>query len=76
MEGVAMYDPLALDRQRIDQDRLRRRAETAWRRFAVPATDIAKAAEVDTDVHRRSFLRVALAGVGVHHRPAKPCTDC
>jgi hypothetical protein len=71
-----MYDPLALDRQRIDQDRLRRRAETAWIRPTLPAADGDAADEASPDRPRRSFLRAALAGVGVHPRPANPCTDC
>jgi hypothetical protein len=71
-----MYDPLALDLQRIDQDRLRRRAEAASRRPTRPTAAVVAPGQVGRDVPRRSFLRVALAGIGVHSRSAKPCTDC
>lgn len=62
-----MYDPLALDRQRVDQDRLRRRAERAPR-----PDDRARSDQHVARRRSRLTLRVALAGLA-HRRPA---TDC
>jgi len=57
-----MYDPLALDRARIDLERLRSRAESAPRR----PDPMGCAAEEPTD-RRRGMLRRA------HRRPATAC---
>ena len=58
-----MYDPLALDRQRIELERLRRRTELAARRPS--ATDEGQHHEPTS--HRLRVLRRA------HRRPATAC---
>ena len=58
-----MYDPLALDRQRIELERLRRRTETAPRRPDYPSTG-------DTSRgHGEGWLRSRRS----HRRPAAAC---
>ena len=57
-----MYDPLALDRQRIELERLRRRAENAPRR--PDATPRPHLSHGRTD----AFLRLRR-----HHQPAATC---
>lgn len=57
-----MYDPLALDRQRIEQERLRRRANAA-----IPTPRRPRR----TRVH----LGAAMAALLPHPRPAAGCTD-
>jgi len=60
-----MYDPLALDRQRIEQERLRRRANST-----IPTPRRARRPRA----HGRSAM-AAVAALLPHPRPASGCTD-
>jgi hypothetical protein len=56
-----MYDPLALDRQRIELERLRRHAESASRRLAPAESSTPESADRHLRVLRRSRRRPATA---------------
>jgi hypothetical protein len=56
-----MHDPLALDRQRIDLERLRRRAESASQRQAPLASVDQEPASRSLHLLRRSHRRPAAA---------------
>jgi hypothetical protein len=60
-----MYDPLALDRQRIEQERLRRRADSA-----IPTPRRPKRSRT----HARTAM-AAVASLLPHPRPAAGCTE-
>lgn len=66
-----MYDPLALDVQRITQERLRRRTERAFQR---PARRRG-AARTARPSRRGTRLQWAFAGLTPHRAP-RPCVDC
>jgi hypothetical protein len=58
-----MYDPLALDRQRIEQERLRRRSDLP--RHASPATADRAETRARGGLHLRTLRR--------QHRPVASC---
>lgn len=66
-----MWDPLALDRHRIDDERIRRHAEEHARHPRVPARGD------EAPRRHRSGVRRAFAMVGLRPRAAAgPCTNC
>jgi hypothetical protein len=73
---ATMYQPLALDRVRVERELLRLRAESASRRPQLRPLAFARRGRAWWPRPRRSVLRLALEGVGLHARATKPCVDC